>query len=917
MRLISVTVRNYRIHQDQTVAFHRERTLIGGTNETGKSTLVEAIHRALFLRAKGNTEHHRAMRARSGGHPEVELAFELAGLTYTVRKRFGASGSVNLLRPCGEPLIGDEAEQKLAELLSVEAVPGKAVLSQWAHLWVWQGKACEDPSADASRIKADLLNRLQEIGAAAVLQSDRDTRVAAKVAAEFEEIYTSSGKTRAGSELDAAECAVTEARQRRDAAAGRLAVLESAASAFEAARIELPQIEENLRTLEKEQSGIEERSAQVTEFQRQHLGEIHQAKNAAAHHEALTTANARILKLETTIRRDEALLAPLQQELANLTASSAALRRAAGEAQRAYDAATETSRQARMQRDLAHAQHRLFTLQKEILRLEERQTRANAFRKDLGDLEQQRGKLPKLNTSKLRELQKVEMECEKAWHTVQSVATGIEFLNGDVPVLLDGRTLSPGEKCVVTEETQLSVGDRIRLRILPGGGTSLAEARNELADREKALRNALSQYAIDSVARASEFLALREQLNTQIEKTQAQMDELDGDSIREQLAFAAEALSGVTATIARMREQFTASSECSDESAARGAVSIAEVSLEQAESAESAAKAARDTGAQKGEQADAFLCETQAKFNRQNQALDEKRAEVRVLVQTHGEEKYRGDAILAAEQHLKTCQARVDAVRRSIDALQPDMLETDRKRVKRSIEQARERKTFLGNTNAAAEVTLRSDGMEDPQSALAAAELQLKSAQSRLGRAQCHAAAITLLHRCFQEEQQSLSEHFTRPLAEKISSYLQCLFGSSARATIELNEEGFSGLSIARGPNAQRFRFETLSGGTQEQTAAAVRLAMAEVLAADHDNCLPVVFDDAFVYSDPERVHRLQRMLDYAAEAGLQVILLTCKPVDYAALGAHQVTLHRPAQDRADPSGPMAKRSAGPVESDP
>ena len=70
-----------------------------------------------------------------------------------------------------------------------------------------------------------------------------------------------------------------------------------------------------------------------------------------------------------------------------------------------------------------------------------------------------------------------------------------------------------------------------------------------------------------------------------------------------------------------------------------------------------------------------------------------------------------------------------------------------------------------------------------------------------------------------------------------------------------------------------------------------MRLAMAEVLAAGHDGCLPVVFDDAFAFSDPERVQILQRMLDHAAIRGLQVIVLTCNPSDYGSLGAKQLTL--------------------------
>ena len=103
------------------------------------------------------------------------------------------------------------------------------------------------------------------------------------------------------------------------------------------------------------------------------------------------------------------------------------------------------------------------------------------------------------------------------------------------------------------------------------------------------------------------------------------------------------------------------------------------------------------------------------------------------------------------------------------------------------------------------------------------------------------------------------------------------------------------------------FAFDTLSGGAKEQTAAAVRLAMAEVLAADHGGCLPIVFDDAFAYSDPERVNQLQRMLDLAATRGLQVIVLSCNPADYDALGAKVIPLNPERPSAPARSHPLAE----------
>ena len=72
----------------------------------------------------------------------------------------------------------------------------------------------------------------------------------------------------------------------------------------------------------------------------------------------------------------------------------------------------------------------------------------------------------------------------------------------------------------------------------------------------------------------------------------------------------------------------------------------------------------------------------------------------------------------------------------------------------------------------------------------------------------------------------------------------------------------------------------------REQLAAALRLALAEVLQPAYDNCLPLIFDDAFTNSDQQRLQGLQQMLRRGVDNGLQLILLSCKPDDYQALAA-------------------------------
>ena len=61
-------------------------------------------------------------------------------------------------------------------------------------------------------------------------------------------------------------------------------------------------------------------------------------------------------------------------------------------------------------------------------------------------------------------------------------------------------------------------------------------------------------------------------------------------------------------------------------------------------------------------------------------------------------------------------------------------------------------------------------------------------------------------------------------------------------------------------------------------------------LKAVRSPCHGVIAED-FAYADPARARNLQNMLDLAVHRGLQVIVLSCNPGDYATLSArtHQL----------------------------
>jgi hypothetical protein len=143
-------------------------------------------------------------------------------------------------------------------------------------------------------------------------------------------------------------------------------------------------------------------------------------------------------------------------------------------------------------------------------------------------------------------------------------------------------------------------------------------------------------------------------------------------------------------------------------------------------------------------------------------------------------------------------------------------------------------------------------------------------------------ALRTLVER-FSGVRSALADRYGEPMARAIASYLE-LLGPGA-TSVQLNFDGSSGFNDLQLRQAQEiYAFERLSGGMREQLAASLRLALAEVLAPAYDGTLPLVFDDAFTNSDPQRIQGLHQMLERACQSGVQVLLLSCTPNAYGEL---------------------------------
>lgn len=567
MKLISATVRNYRIHRDVTVNFDPSRTLVGGANETGKSTLIEAVHRGLFLKANVTGEAQKSMVSTlHAGHPEVEIRFVAQGAEFLLKKRFsGTTGTTHLTKSGGGTWQGEEAETRLHELLGVPEVSGgrnilERVGVQWAHLWVWQGMSGRDPAGSTDGQRTELLQRLQAFGGGVAMQSESDARVAAHFAEAKERIFVRAGSARTGSDLARAQTEAEEARVEHAAASDRLARLEQTVREFEEAVATARRAAGDLEKLSEQRTQVDEKLAQAEELSRSEERQSQEVKDAADKQEALESVEQTILGLRDSVGQLQASLAPKRDKEQCLAQSLDSSRERGAEAEGKYDEAQTNTRVARLRKELAGSWVGWFEKQAREAELRKRLERVQAFEEEIAGYQAELSRLAAIDQKAFTDLQHLESKQAQAQAALNAMAAEIELVAAPNPVRVGSVELSVGKRQRIVEPTEVSVGDTLSLKIYPGGGDSLTKARNEVREAQARLQRSLDAYGLQTVAAAAEALAKRTEVERKRTAAEAAVSALDADDLADECSEAETDFASAEADVARRMEQLG----CSD-----------------------------------------------------------------------------------------------------------------------------------------------------------------------------------------------------------------------------------------------------------------------------------------------------------------------------------------------------------------
>ncbi len=889
MILRSVTLQGCRCFRNRVEVgeFGDGVNLLVGDNECGKSTIVEAVARALFDRHGTSAAAVKALQPWGTNiAPEVGIEFEHGDRRYRLEKQFLRKQRSELSEwdGAGYQLLqqDDGADQFVRAMLLGEEAGGATKPVQWGlarTMWYIQREPADGLVSDA------VADKLRGALGGTVVAAERGllgARIADLYAVHFS---PKTGMVRAGSPvqdaLDAFNSCRAEAAElleqysaaeQHEAELGRIAgSLDDLQAQLDEAKREAEELTEEVQKVRELREALKQLQEQQARQQRERERLADALKRHAAASEALATANAELKQVEAQL--DEARIKAETTHRMHL------------EAQEAEKQADQERKQARAALERCRELKRAMSLSAERTTLTERIEKLQAQIEHLADIERAcdaRAWPAKKDVSAARKLE-TDLRIKEAKLETVGVAVSVELLK-EQSITFEGGSETLETVCGAGETREYRSG-RDAIITLEGvariTARSQAEETQAIADEVQALTGTLvkllMRFEAETPEALAELQAEHDRLLSDAEQVKREIAALAGDDVdlsgvKQHLAAVEAELKGLLSVIDLTEEQLAAT-DPGDEGA------LADLEKKAATAHDEAVKLRdrreKDKDAAIEQEADVRRLHTELSITAETsrtqmeatlkgagcadlealEALDRQaEAELARLI----EQTVAREAELPDE--LSDPSLRLETVTQAIRSLDADIL------------QQRERQAVL-------QERLRDARADDLYARKQACEERLAALQSALARVVREAVGIRLLERVYQTRREAASEPFGE-LEGKFNRILQHVTGRQRH--VKLNAD-FSIAGFTDGTlDGELHGVDQLSSGAKEQMELIHRLALGEVYAENFERQM-LVLDDVLVYTDQERHRRMLEVLKRAAE-GLQIFILTSRPHFYRGI---------------------------------
>lgn len=875
MILKSLELANFRKFRDplRIDGFTDGFNIVVEPNETGKSTLLEALRAAFFVRYSAKTELVRSyVPIGDDVAPRVAVGFELNGQPWALEKQFMRSHFVRLTG-MGRRRESDAAEEALQELLGFERGNNRGsdpeTRGPLGMLWVEQASALSVESPNP--IVRDTVRGVLEAEVGAVTGGRRFDAIRANVETAYSALRTpATGRSRG--ELAAAEARVATVGDARQRAESAFRDYEQALNDLEGAKARLMIVERDIvdpvtveerRTLVEDQKTAETVTLRSSAAQAEHGRADEIAKTAARRIERLDAAESRVKLAAEELEKKQA---------ARDEAKSAS--KAASEEERARRGEVETARAKREERENA------LTIARDHATAFSRaagERRAIDRRNALSDLEARERALSEQagatididELAKLARLERAAIEA-RARFEAGTVKVDLDLANG-VELRIDGQS-SASASVDVLAPTRFEIGDAGSMVVHPPQGIGLSIEADLAA-------------ANDQLAASLRSLGLESHSAGVARNERATAAEGEVETLRVQIAAAcpADPTIGLAAGADALRAFVAALGDAGTEIAApTNDLDALEQSLSGAKIAEASAIGVHEESRNALAKSEKDLATAMAEFAGASREV-EAAGEALTDVLDDGDRATLEAALGEAQRDRASKFEALEKAREGAGAFDLAAICRRLENLDRAATRANDERLELTAKIASLEATIVRDGTTGPAGRVAETREEEQVAIAACNRLRAEAEMLSLLRNTLTEAANEASRTFLAPVTKRAGRYIQQLLPGC-----DLSFDDELGLtSVARAGIDELCG--DLSKGTQEQLAILTRLAFADLLLEDGAP-ISLILDDPLVYSDDARLETMTDILQEASKR-MQVILLTCRSKAFRHVDANRIVI--------------------------
>lgn len=858
LALYLTNVRKFTAKRASITGIGNGITVISEANEFGKSTFFDAIHALFFEKYSSSAKAVKSLQPYAGGAVEVAADVEVDQGAFRIEKRFLSKKSAKITRLSDGATVAldDEAERWISALLGT-ASDGPAGL-----LWVRQGLLSLE--ADSPKEKSQLMETRRDLLSSVAGEIDTMTggrrmdRVMRGVAERLTEITTKTGRKSGPWKTTSDEAEQLEAE---------LATITAQVQTLDKALNERKQAEAAAKRLDNPDAKARRDDAfsaakAAMEDARAHLGAV---KNAQQERDlARLKAKSAQADLDTFLKAIDALHTAQKQAKESLAEAEKAKLEAQllgdvlDAAKIRHAATTEAVSVARRQLDMARNQLASRKAKTEVTQLADQIAKAETA---LGERDAARAatKASVATSEWLRRAEEAQSEASRLTAAIEAQATSLSMAyDSDMRITHNGIVLPAGRSVALDGENHLD---------LPGLGKMTIHAKAmgdqgklRLTVAHKSLQDILSASGVATIQDARTSTATRAEADTKASLAQAILNTLAPKGIEALRAAKAE-----TDLVAIGANDDTLPPITSLEALVGQSDEVENVARLQLGDAEADHVIAREAAAKLLATAEA------AKQTVERAEADAGPAEIR--------DNRRSDRLRQQAQE-KDSLTKTEADLQAIIAVAPDTGTTaaELKRAEAAVTAAHQERAQLGERLAAlsSEIrTLAGNGIEERRDELTG---ELEAARAIEARFTQQAAALTRLQTALDAERDAARDTYFGPVQEELKPLLSILHRDAA---LSFDSESLLPTGLMR--DAAEETLDDLSGGTKEQIAILTRLAFARLFARQGRH-IPIILDDALVYSDDDRIIKMFTALTRVAQ-DQQIIVFSCRQLAFQDLG--------------------------------